>query len=203
MRLIVGDFALTDSLSIRTLADEFGVSTMPVREALKRLESENALTGSAKRAYRIPAVSTEEVANIFFVRSALEGAGAELATDYLTSEDLKRLRKFALEMDEAWSQMDAHLFLLNNFRFHSLIYRSTRNSYLAEIAEALYARSGPWLGKVIREVAQPDDWATEHHDIVDALAARDKKRVRKLVEADVNWGSAYFRDMPSDFNREN
>ena len=89
--------------------------------------------------------------------------------------------------------MVAHDFLLNNFHFHSLIYRSTRNADLSEIAEALYARSGPWLGLAIREVANAEDWANEHHDIVDAFEARDSDRVRQLIEVDVNWGSAYFR----------
>ncbi|MDE2912894.1 MAG: GntR family transcriptional regulator [Paracoccaceae bacterium] len=47
-RLIIGDVAPNDCVSIRKLAGEFGVSTMPVREALERLESENALAGSTK-----------------------------------------------------------------------------------------------------------------------------------------------------------
>ena len=194
LRLIVGDLAPDDSLSIRKLAEEFGVSTMPVREALKRLETEKALVGSAKRAYRVPDISAEEAENVFFVRATLEGAGAEQAIKYLTAADLMRLRRFALKMDEAWERLSAHDFLLNNFHFHSLIYRSTRNSDLSEIAETLYARSGPWLGRAIRELAEKQDWANEHHDIVDAFEAGDKARVRQLIEADVNWGSTYFRN---------
>lgn len=193
-RLIVGDLSPNDSLSIRTLAEEFGVSTMPVREALKRLEVEKALTGSAKRAYRVPDISLHEAADIIFVRATLEGAGAALATDYLKAPDIERLRHYSNAMDDAWAQLDAHGFLLNNFHFHSLIYRSTHNVDLSEIAEALYARSGPWLGKAIREFAKAEDWANDHHDIVDAIEAGDKAHVRKLIEADVTWGITYFKD---------
>lgn len=193
-RLIVGDLAPGDSLSIRTLAEEFGVSAMPVREALKRLETEGALAGSAKKAYRVPDLTTCEATNIIFVRATLEGAGAALATDYLKAQDIKQLRQYAVAMDKAWKTLDAHGFLQNNFQFHSLIYRSTRNSDLSEIAEALYVRSGPWLGKAIREIAKPEDWANEHHDIVDAIEARDKARVRSLIEADVSWGTTFFQD---------
>ena len=194
LRLIVGALAPHDSLSIRTLADEFGVSTMPVREALKRLEAESALAGSAKRAYRVPTALPEDIASVFFVRAALEGAGAELAVDCLKPADLKQLRMHALAMDDAWSRLDSHDFLMHNFCFHSLIYRSTRNTCLCEIAETLYARSGPWLGKVIRELAEKDDWANEHHKIVDAFEAGDRRGVRSLIEADVSWGSSFFRD---------
>lgn len=194
LKLIVGDYAPDDSLSIRRLAEEFGVSMTPVREALKRLETEKALVGSAKRAYRVPDMTIEEAENVFFVRATLEGAGAERAMAFLTAPELKRLRRYALKMGEAWTRLDAHDFLLNNFHFHALIYRSTRNSDLSEIAETLYARSGPWLGRAIRKFATEQDWANDHHDIVDAFEAGDAKRVRRLIEADVNWGSTYFRD---------
>lgn len=57
-------------------------------------------------------------------------------------------------MDAAWENGDARTFLLNNFRFHSLIYwKCCGNQDLSELAEILYARSGPWLGKAIRELA--------------------------------------------------
>ncbi len=194
MRLIVGDLAPNDSLSIRKLAEDFSVSTMPVREALKRLETENALRGSAKRAYRVPDPSLQEATNIFFIRATLEGAGSELAMDHLTAEDLIQLRQYSFAMDDAWGRLNAHDFLLNNFQFHSLIYRATQNLDLSEMAEALYARSGPWMGRAIRDFTPGSDWANEHHDIIDAFEAGDKRKVRKLIEADVSWGIAYFQD---------
>ena len=195
LRLIVGDLAPGSTLSIRTLAEESSVSTMPVREALKRLEYEKALSGSAKRAYRIPAVTSVVAANLFFLRATLEGAAAELATDHLTKADLKTLRGFSLVMDAAWSKGDARSFLLNNFRFHSLIYWRCGNQDLSELAEMLYARSGPWLGKAIRDLSNRSDWANEHHRIIDAFEARDKLEARRLIEFDVNWGTSIFRSI--------
>ncbi|MCB2136421.1 MAG: GntR family transcriptional regulator [Rhodobacteraceae bacterium] len=195
LRLIVGDLAPDDTLSIRTLAEDFNVSTMPVREALKRLEFEKALAGSAKRAYRVPAILPEAASNLFFVRATLEGAAAELAINHLTQGDLKHLRDYSDAMDAAWEKGDARSFLLNNFKFHSMIYRSSGNPDLSELAETLYARSGPWLGKAIRELADKADWANEHHDILLAIDVGDRARVRKLIEEDVNWGTAFFRRM--------
>lgn len=193
LRLIVGDLAPDDTLSIRTLAEEFAVSAMPVREALKRLEHEKALSGSAKRAYRVPAITSDMASDLFFLRATLEGVAAELATDRLSKADLKQLRGYANAMDKAWADADARSFLLNNFKFHSRIYRSCGNHDLGELAEALYARSGPWLGKAIRMLSDKADWANEHHDIIDALEAGDKPKVRRLIESDVNWGTAFFR----------
>lgn len=73
LRLIVGDLAPGTALSIRTLAEEANVSAMPVREALKRLENEKALTGSAKRAYRAPAVTPDVASDLFFFAPRWKG----------------------------------------------------------------------------------------------------------------------------------
>ena len=195
MRLIIGDFAPDDTLSIRTLAEEFGVSAMPVREALKRLEFEKALSGSAKRAYRVPVVSSKDAANLFFVRATLEGAAAELAVGHLSETDLQTLSDFARRVEAAWEGNDARAFLRYNFEFHSLIYQNCGNPDLRELAEMLYARCGPWLGKAIRDLARSEDWVSDHHHIVDAMRDGDKARVRDLIEDDVNWGTALFRRM--------
>lgn len=195
LRLIVGDLAPGTALSIRTLAEEANLSAMPVREALKRLENEKALSGSAKRAYRVPSVTPDVASDLFFLRATLEGAAAELAMDRLTKADLKQLRSFSNAMDAAWKTGDARSFLLNNFRFHSLIYWSCGNQDLSELAESLYVRSGPWLGKAIRELSDTADWANEHHDIIDAFSKGEKQRVRQLIESDVNWGTALFRSI--------
>ena len=193
LRLIVGDLAPDDTLSIRTLAEEFGVSAMPVREALKHLEFEKALSGSAKRAYRVPVITPESAADLFFVRATLEAAAAELAIDHLSPENLAQLRVYSRATDMAWEAHDARGFLESNFLFHALINRSSRNRDLSELAETLHARSGPWLGKAIRELSDRVDWASDHMAIVDAFEAGDRQLVRTLIEADVNWGTAFFR----------
>lgn len=191
-RLIVGDLSPGDTLSIRTLAEEFGVSAMPVREALKRLEYERALIGSAKRAYRVPVATPAVVSNLFFVRATLEAAAAELAGKRITRADLAQMRKFSDMMETAWRDGDSHKFLLNNFNFHDLIYLRSGNEDLGELARSLFARSGPWLGVALRRMAVTEDWATEHHRIIDAFEARDFALVRGLIEADANWGTRVF-----------
>lgn len=193
LRLIVGDLAPDDTLSIRTLAEEFGVSAMPVREALKRLEAEKALIGSAKRAYRVPVITPRAASDLFFVRATLEGAAAELAVGHMTPARLAQLAAHSDAMEQARRGGDARALLLDNFRFHSLIYRSSGNPDLSELAEMLYARSGPWLARAIRDMADHADWGSDHRKIIDALAAGDRSLVRRLIEADVNWGTAFFR----------
>ena len=195
-QLIVGKMEPGDTLSIRTLAEQYNVSTMPIREALKRLESEKALKGAAKKAYRVPEVTTEEASNLFFIRTILEGAAAELAVKHLTDQDIDQACQFTMMLDEGWKQRDSHHYLENNFRFHSLIYRAANNPDLSDVIESLYARSGPLLGKAIKYLANFDDWETRHYEIIDALKSRNGAEARRLMEEDIRWGMLIYKQIP-------
>ena len=191
-QLIVGKLEPGDSLSIRTLAEQYNVSTMPIREALKKLETEKALTGAIKKAYRVPELSPGEISNLFHIRAVLEGAAAEIAATTMSKAEIETIYRLTRIVDAAWKQGDAHRFLENNFAFHSTIYRAANNQDLSDIAESLYARSGPWLGKAIRHIASVDEWESHHHEIVRAIESRDGEEARRLMEEDVKWGKNLF-----------
>lgn len=193
LKLIVGELRPAESLSIRTLAEEYDVSAMPVREALRQLASEDALIGAAKKAYRVPDLTPDEAANLFFVRSVLEGAAAEVATENMRESDIKMLEKLARDMEKAWEKRDPSMFLLANFRFHSRIYGVTGNTALQSMIEAMYVRTGPWLAHGIVNLVNPDHWLGEHPDIIEALRKKDAAEARRLMETDAQWGVDLYR----------
>ncbi len=92
LKLITGDLKPGEPLSIRRLVNEYNYSAMPVREALRQLASEDALVGAAKKAYRVPDLSSEEASKLFYVRAALEGASAEIAAKKVLKKDIKYLQ---------------------------------------------------------------------------------------------------------------
>ena len=191
-QLIVGKLEPGNTLSIRQLAGQYNVSTMPVREALKRLETENALVGAVKKAYRVPELTSKQASQIFFIRSVLEGAAAELAAGRLSDQDIDAARRYTMMMDAAWKQKDSSRYLENNFAFHSLVYRAADNCDLSKLVEGLYARSGPFLSKAIRHLVDVEEWETNHDEILQALADHDGKRARKLIEDDIKWGALFY-----------
>ena len=166
---------------------------MPAREALKRLESDGALSGAPKRAYRVPELPPSRAADLFQVQSVLEGAAAEAAAAHLPARQIQRLRELTQEMDEAMAAEDAHSYLSANYSFHFIIYSGSGNAELAAIVEALYPRTGPWLARAIRRFARIEDWQNEHMKIADALAARDGPAARRLIEADILWNCDIYR----------
>jgi len=193
--LIVGELEPGDTVSTRTLAAEHGVSVMPVREALKRLEAEKALTGAAKRAYRVADMTPARAVDLFQIRSVLEGAAAEIAATRLPEAQIERLRDLTRQMDAAMAREDARSYLASNFTFHFIIYSGAGNPDLAAIVEGLYARTGPWLSRAIRQFSRIEDWENHHMRIVDAIATRDATEARRLMEADIQWNTELYRGM--------
>lgn len=191
--LIVGDLKPGDTVSTRAVAAEHGVSVMPVREALKRLEAEKALTGAAKRAYRVADMTPARAADLFQIQSVLEGTAAEAAATRLPERQIERLRDLTRQMNAAIKREDARSYLADNFSFHFMIYSGSGNADLAAIVEALYARTGPWLSRAIRRFARIDDWENQHMRIIDAIAARDAGEARRLMEADILWNVVLYR----------
>lgn len=192
-KLIVGEFAPGTGISIRSLATDLGISTMPVREALKRLASERALTSANKRSFRVPELAKQNVSDLFFVRSSLEGIAAELATPRLTKTQISRLRALAAEMDADIDREDYTVYLTRNYSFHFTIYTAAGNAELVSITESLWAQTGPFLAAGVRAHGMSPDWQNLHLQIVDAMAVRDAGLARNLIERDINWGTDAFQ----------
>lgn len=193
MKLIVGDLKPGEPLSIRTLAQDYQVSAMPVREALRQLASADVLIGAAKKAYRVPDLTPAEAANLFFIRSVLEGAAAEIAATNMQDTDVEKLTRLTQDMQQAWSNQNATAFLRANFEFHSVVYGRANNDALQSIIDTLYARTGPWLAHGITDLVKPDKWQSEHVGIIDALRRKDGALARHLMEEDVKWGVDLYR----------
>jgi DNA-binding GntR family transcriptional regulator len=181
-----------EGLSIRKVAEEYKVSAMPVREALRQLAIEQALISAAKKAYRVPDLTAGQAADLFFVRSILEGAAAEIATANATKADFKLLEKLIVGMNKYWQAKDAKSFLFTNYQFHSHITSLSGNSALQAMIDGIYLRTGPWLAHGITELVDLDAWKADHSGIVNALRARDAKTVRRLVEEDAYWGVSIY-----------
>ena len=93
--LIVGDYEPGDRMSIRSIATELESGLMPVREALKRLASERALSSATKRSFRVTELQPGQASELFFVRARLEGVATELATPMMTEGQVDRLDELA------------------------------------------------------------------------------------------------------------
>lgn len=197
--LIGGLFAPGQVLTIRQLADALMTSTMPVREALGRLITEQALEVLPNRSIRVPPVTLERIADLLHARVLIEGEAMELATARMTPRLLASLRVIMAEWEEMRlggnpNTVDREAAL--NQSFHFEIYRACGSTVLMPMIESLWLQSGPFTRAAIYAFSEAgaQDAARFHHDILRALTLGDGKAARAALVGDISRPFAYLRD---------
>lgn len=193
--LMVGDYLPGSKLSIRSVAAGMGISTMPVREALKRLVSERALASSANRSFRIDRLAPKRVSDLFFLRACLEGIATELATPLLIGAQIDRLDELATLTSADVAEDDMGHYLVHNYNFHFTIYTAAGNAELVSIIEGLWAQTGPYLRAGYDHRLRTLEWEEMHGPIAKAIRARDAAGARSLIERDISWGTEVYNEL--------
>ena len=177
-----------DRLVEDRLAEEFGVSRNPVREAIRTLASEGLIEVNARRGAVVTSLTAEEAEELLEVRATLEGANARLAArrhDQTVLEPLSAILARGTEAIEAGRLAD--LPGLND-DFHALLAEAGRNRVLADLMRTLRDRTAPLFRGVGLDFAR-DSWA-EHAGILRAVIAGDAELASLLAYRHViNAGS--------------
>lgn len=167
----IGVFRPGDRLVESDLAERFGVSRTPIREALQRLETQSLLTRDG-RSLIVASLDHNQMAELYAVRSELEGLAARLAARHATLEEVQLLREM-VEEDRALLGDPAALALANR-RFHRQIHRASHNRFLEQQLDLVH-RSMALMATTSLAVAGRSEIAlAEHEAIVRAIAARNE-----------------------------
>jgi DNA-binding GntR family transcriptional regulator len=168
-------------LDERKLAQDFGISRTPVREALAQLESEGFVRSVPRRGIYVVRKTKREVIELITAWAALESMAARLVTENALDDDIKNLRRmFASFLD---GKVRAHLdeYSEVNIEFHQAIVRMSQNHVLIEMAENLFTHMRMIRRKTIVEKDRADKSIRDHMHIIEALEARDTARAEQLV----------------------
>lgn len=172
-----------DKIVISRIARINECSEIPVREALRRLESEKLVELIPNKGAVVSRINKGYLEQLFAVKTVLECYAARLSVDTLSAAQLKKLRKLASEMETAFEDGNLHKCSALNYKFHMTIYRSTKNDVLADYIDEMW-RKWP-IGRYTNYV--PDEWyrksSSQHFEIVDAIEAKDYDRVEQLILA--------------------
>ena len=181
-----GVFSPGTVITIRAAADALGVSPMPVRAALGRLESEGALVArGSKRTLEIPALTHEEYRELRDIRMVLEGLAAERAVATITPAELDEVERHCRAMQAAAEAGDLEAYTGANWAFHLAIYRASRMEVLVGMIEGLWLRVGPYVKFMLPDresliASMPDHWRA-----LEALQKKSGPGARKAVAEDI------------------
>jgi len=168
-------------LDERSLAQDFGISRTPVREAMAQLEREGFVRSIPRRGVYVVRKTKREVIELIAAWAALESMAARLITENASDDEIASLRKMfaTFENGEVRAHLDEYSEV--NIEFHQTIIRLSRNSVLMALAENLFTHMRMIRRKTIGEKDRVDRSIRDHIHIIAALEARDTVRAETLV----------------------
>lgn len=179
------------AITVRAISDSLGVSSMPVREALKRLVAERALSLMDNRRMCVPLMTPARFDELLSARIALETLAAERALPMLNDERLGRLQKLDVAVDAALERGDVEGIIVGNFAFHRYMYDATPSQVLIPLIESIWLQLGPFMRLAMSHLTQfyPED---RHAEAMEAIRRRDPVALRIAIEADIRDGIGHL-----------
>jgi len=195
--ILSGRFEPGDRLPEPQLAEMFGVSRNPIREALQVLSNEGLVEISPRKGARVPLLSRDELFETIELRAELEGISARNAARHCTSETRAALVDLLERGNRAMETGDEERMLECNRQFHGLLAGASRNRYLAEFMRSLRDRTHWLFARSAAERAETS-WK-EHAAVLEAVIAGNTSDASRMAFQHVQKvGETLLEEMDSN-----
>ena len=175
----IGTYKPGDRLVESDLAERFGVSRTPIREALQRLETQSLLERDG-RSLIVASLDHNQMAELYVVRRELEGLAARLAARHATEEEVRVLRDMVTADDQL---VDDPIALSRaNRRFHKQIHLASHNRYLVQQLDLVHRTMALMATTSLAAQGRGQIAQNEHDGIVRAIEARDEAGAEKALK---------------------
>lgn len=192
----VGDYKPGDRLVESDLADKFGMSRTPIREALQRLETQSLLERDG-RSLIVASLDHNQMSELYIVRRELEGLAARLAARHATPEEIRLLREMVI-VDDALVNDPVALSRANR-RFHKQIHLASHNRYLVQQLDLVHRTMALMATTSLAAQGRGQIAQEEHDGIVKAIEARDEEAADKALRDHISI--AFMTRLQQDADR--
>lgn len=179
--ILSGELSAGTVLGEVALAESFGVSRGPIREALSRLSSEGLVTIEPRRGAEVASLTREDFLDAYQVREALETLAIRLAVPRLTDEDRGELRRLHEAMVGHAERDEVRDFFEANTRFHQIFVAASNNRKLEEFYRLLIGQMGRYLARSLALRGTIQRSVAEHSAILEAVESGDADRAARLL----------------------
>lgn len=186
-RIMFGDIAPGQALTLRGIGREFDVSMTPAREALRRLAAEGALLLSSSGRVSTPELSSERIEELAALRALLEVELASRALPRAHIALIDRLRAINATIGEAILNRDPVGYIRSNLEFHRTLYLRAQAPAMLAMAETVWLQMGPTMRALYGRLHKTES-PQFHRLIIAALQAGDEPGLRLAVRSDVTQG---------------
>jgi DNA-binding GntR family transcriptional regulator len=191
-----GTLAPGEKLSEARLAERFGVSRMPVREALKELETAGFVSVERRRGTFVKSLSRHQILDLYEVREAVEGMASRLCANRANNELLSQIDEVMATMTHQVETLDADGYSRSDARLHELIAEGASNERLLEHYRLLvqHLHRGFLSSIVTRRQGRMDRSLAEHRVLVQAIHAHDADAAEAAMREHVQSGRLELQD---------
>ena len=179
----IGVYKPGDRLVESELAERFGVSRTPVREALQRMETQSLLTRDG-RSLIVASLNHNQLTELYVVRAELEGLAARLAARHASEEEIKVLREM-IEEDRALLDNPTAMSRANR-RFHKQVHLASHNDFLVQQLDLVHRSMALMATTSLAAEGRGPRALEEHQAIMDAIAARDGDAAYQALKSHIS-----------------
>jgi DNA-binding GntR family transcriptional regulator len=162
--ILDGEYEPGDRLVIERLARELGVSVVPVREAIRRLEADGYVTFTRNIGATVTAIDLERYPETIEAVAAIEGVALGLAVPHITPGDLRRAREVNDRLRDSLAKFDPSQFTRLNRRFHEILFSACPNRHILAILEREWALLDTTRRSAFTYIPERAARSVEEHD---------------------------------------
>jgi DNA-binding GntR family transcriptional regulator len=182
-RILSGQYAPGSRLILKRLSQEHGLSFIPIREAMQRLEAERLVVTETNRGARVAEISIADMRDIYETRVVIEQHAIREAIPRMGADALDRANHALTEMQERFDAGDERAAFVAHERFHFTLYESAGSPWTMHVIRQLWASAGRYLRLAATVRPAPAEFVAEHRAIYEAVAAGDiDLAVERLTE---------------------
>jgi DNA-binding GntR family transcriptional regulator len=169
------------------LADRFGISRTPIREAFRQLESEGFITVIPRKGAIVASLSAKDISDFYDLKMVLEGYAARCAAKVLTEKELVKMEAVNRQMEMASTKKDLRKVLSLHNEFHEIFLKSCGNEKLYSIVQNMVMQFQRFR-LILAMRGRIEGSIRQHREIIDAFRKRDADLAESLVIKNAQYG---------------
>lgn len=170
------------------IAESFGISRTPIREAFRQLESEGFITVTPRKGAVVSPITDKDVSEFYAIKSLLEGFAAKTACHKLGAKEIKKLETLNQQMEKCAERDDVKNFFKLDNQFHDTFLRACGNEKLCAMVHSLVAQFERFRITALALPGRMKDSVLQHKDIISAFKTGNITLVETLVMANAERG---------------
>jgi DNA-binding GntR family transcriptional regulator len=185
--IVRGSLQPGESLRLADLSNALGVSTLPVRQALRRLEVERLVIQIPRRGAVVAPLELDDLEEIQAVREGIEGLAARVGVVQLDAKATKEMRGLLTSLERLAEQRERDRFLLAQWGLHDICYRASDRPQLLSLIDAYRQRAERYVRLAIDSTHEFSESLSSQSQFVEACEDHDPQAAEEVVRLAMRW----------------